>query len=99
MALAASPFPGLRQKAGHLPCDACQEKNPVNYEQKYRDTGNIDYRDKRITNTWYLGLAYLIVLVDAYVDAYLFKFDETIKMTYQYIPEEKAFTVGVNIEF
>jgi hypothetical protein len=69
-----------------------------NDEKRYRDTGNVEYRDKRITNTWYLGLAYLIILVDAYVDAHLYKFDDTIKLTYQYMPEEKAFTFGLNIE-
>jgi hypothetical protein len=71
----------------------------INYEKLYRDTGNIEYRDKRITNTWYIGLTYLIIMVDAYVDAYLYRFDDTVKLTYQYIPKEKAFTFGVNIEF
>jgi hypothetical protein len=71
----------------------------ISFEQQYRDTGNITYRDKRITNTWYLGLTYLIVLTDAYVDAYLFRFDETVQLTYNYNPLEKAFTIGVNIEF
>ena len=70
-----------------------------NDEKKYRDTGNVEYRDKRVTNTWYLGLTYLIILVDAYIDAYLYRFDDMIKLTYQYIPDEKAFTFGVNIEF
>jgi hypothetical protein len=70
-----------------------------NDEKKYRDTGNIEFRDKRITNTWYLGLTYLIILVDSYVDAYLYRFDDTIKLTYQYHPYEKAFSFGVNIEF
>ncbi len=70
-----------------------------NYEKKYRDTGNVEYRDKRVTNTWYMGLTYLIILVDTYVDAYLYRFDDMIKLTYQYIPDEKAFTFGVNIEF
>jgi hypothetical protein len=70
-----------------------------NYEKKYRDTGNISYRDKRITNSWYLGLTYLIILVDAYVDSYLYRFDDTINLTYQYIPDEKALTFGVQIEF
>lgn len=69
------------------------------YENQYRDTGNIDFRDKRITNTWYLGLTYLIILADAYVDAYLYRFDDSIRLTYHYIPEEKAFSIGVNIEF
>jgi hypothetical protein len=70
-----------------------------NYQKQYRNTGNIEYRDKRITNTWYLGLTYFIILVDAYVDAYLYRFDDTIKLTYQYIPDQRAFTFGVNIEF
>ena len=70
-----------------------------NYEKQYRNTGNVEYRDKRVTNSWYLGLTYLIILTDAYVDAYLYRFDDTINLTYQYIPEEKAFTFGVQIEF
>jgi hypothetical protein len=70
-----------------------------NYGQKYRDTGNIEYRDRRSTNSWYLGLTYLIILVDAYVDAHLYRFDDTINLTYQYIPDERAFTFGVKIEF
>ncbi len=69
------------------------------FEQQYRDTGNVEFRDNRVTNTWYLGLTYLIILVDAYVDAYLFRFDDTIKLTYQYVPQEKAFTFGVRFEF
>jgi len=68
-------------------------------EKQYRDTGNVEFRDKRITNSWYLGLTYLIILVDAYVDAHLYRFDDTINLTYQYIPQEKAFTFGVQIEF
>jgi len=70
-----------------------------NYEKQYRDTGNAEFKDKRVTNSWYLGLTYLIILVDAYVDAHLYKFDDTINLTYQYIPHEKAFTFGVQIEF
>jgi hypothetical protein len=70
-----------------------------NYEQQYRKTGNVEYRDKRVTNSWYLGLTYLIILADAYVDAYLYRFDDTINLTYQYLPDEKAFTFGVQIEF
>ena len=70
-----------------------------NYEKQYRDTGNVEFKDKRVTNTWYLGLTYLVILVDAYVDAHLYKFDDTVNLTYQYIPHEKAFTFGVQIEF
>jgi len=70
-----------------------------NYEKQYRDTGDEAFRDKRITNSWYLGLTYLIILIDAYVDAHLYRFDDTVNLTYQYIPNEKAFTFGLQIEF
>jgi hypothetical protein len=69
------------------------------YEKKYRDTHNVSFKDKRVTNSWYLGLTYAIIMIDAYVDAYLYRFDDTIKLTYQYIPDEKAFTFGVRIDF
>jgi len=69
------------------------------YEKQYRETDDIFYRDKRVTNTWYLGLTYFLIMVDAYIDAYLFKFDEMIQFSYQYLPEEKTFTLGVNVVF
>jgi len=69
------------------------------YEKKYRDTRNVEYKDKRVTNSWYLGLTYVIIMIDAYVDAYLYRFDDTIKLTYQYVPDEKVFTFGVKIVF
>ncbi len=70
-----------------------------NDEKKFRETGDISYRDKRVTNTWYLGLTYFLIMVDAYIDAYLFKFDEMVRFAYQYRPEEKTFTFGVNVVF
>ena len=69
------------------------------YNLEYQKTGDTSFRDKRVTNSWYLGLTYFLVMVDAYVDAYLFKFDETVQLTYQYWPEEKTFTLGVHIAF
>ena len=69
------------------------------YEKQYRETDDIFYRDKRVTNTWYLGLTYFLIMVDAYIDAYLYKFDEMIQFSYQYRPEEKTFTLGVNVVF
>ena len=69
------------------------------YGKRYRDTHDVTFRDKRVTNSWYLGLTYFIIMVDAYVDAYLYEFDETIKLTYQYVPLEKTFTFGLRIDF
>ena len=69
------------------------------YERHYRQTDDVSYRDKRVTNTWYLGFTYVLILLDSYIDAYLYKFDETIQFSYQYKPVEKTFTLGVNVVF
>jgi hypothetical protein len=71
----------------------------VTYEMKYRETGEIGYRDQRITNSWYFGFAYFIIMVDTYIDAYLYKFDEAIKLTYNYLPVDNSFSLGVHIVF
>lgn len=70
-----------------------------NYDQEYKRTSDVSFRDKRVLNSWYLGLTYLLILADAYVDAYLFEFDETVSMTYEYLPEEKTFTLGLHVTF
>ena len=49
----------------------------VDNNRKYERTGNTTFRDRRGTNSWYFGLTYLLTLVDAYVDAYLFGFEKT----------------------
>jgi len=53
-----------------------------NYEMKWREEKNEGYRAKRNLYTWYFSLAYLLTLVDAYVDAYLYKFDDAMKIAY-----------------
>ncbi len=45
------------------------------YNRLYRTTGNKDYQNKRNQYTWYLALGYALTMLDAYVDAYLYKFD------------------------
>jgi hypothetical protein len=52
------------------------------YEMKWRDEKNEDYRNKRNRNTWYFALVYLLTMVDAYVDANLYKFDEAMDISY-----------------
>lgn len=46
--------------------------------QKNRTSSN---RNERSKYSWYFGLAYLINMADAYADAYLYKFDEAVKLT------------------
>lgn len=52
----------------------------LDYNRQWKDTQNQGFRDNRNEYTWYLGLAYLLTLVDAYVDASLFGFDEAIEI-------------------
>jgi len=48
----------------------------------YRSTGQIKYRDERSKFSWYFGAAYLLTMADAYASAYLYKFDEAMKLTF-----------------
>lgn len=52
----------------------------LDYDRQWRDTQNESFRDKRNQYMWYLGLAYILTLVDAYVDASLFGFDEAMEI-------------------
>lgn len=69
------------------------------YEHKYQKTGNPALRERRIVNSWYFGLVYFLNMVDAYVDAYLFRFNDTMELTYRVIPINDSLTLGVILEF
>src|SRR4030042_1293731 len=60
-----------------------------NYELKWREEKNEDYRAKRNLYTWYFALAYILTMVDAYVDAYLYKFDDAMKISYHIDRQEE----------
>jgi len=47
----------------------------------YQDERKPSNRNKRSKYAWYFGLAYLINMADAYAGAYLYKFDEAVKLT------------------
>ncbi|HFE63780.1 MAG TPA: hypothetical protein ENK14_05090 [Caldithrix sp.] len=51
------------------------------YHHRWRTTKNADFQGKRNLYTWYFSLAYLLTMVDAYVDAYLYKFDEAMEIS------------------
>jgi len=67
--------------------------------QRYKDTGEGKYRDRRSINSWYLGLAYALTMIDAFIDASLFKFDDSIELTYQVLPKTESLALGVRIVF
>ena len=51
------------------------------YELKWRDTKNKDFQGKRNLYTWYFALGYLLTMVDAYVDAYLYEFNDAMEIS------------------
>ena len=72
---------------------------PVIATAQEQKTGESLYKEKRIDNSWILGLTYLVILIDAYVDAHLYRFDDSVILTYNYIPQERTFTLGVHFAF
>jgi hypothetical protein len=51
------------------------------YEMKWRDTKNKDFQGKRNLYTWYFALGYLLTMIDAYVDAYLYEFNDAMEIS------------------
>lgn len=69
------------------------------YEMKWRDTKNQDYREKRNDYTWYFAISYLLTLVDAYINAYLYKFDEAMEISQNLNMGENHWSTEVNLSF
>jgi hypothetical protein len=75
--------------------------NVISYSNKYNETGEAYYRDRRTVHSWYLGLSYALILIDAYVDANLYKFDEIMEFTCEFRPgrERMIPVMGIRFEF
>jgi hypothetical protein len=69
------------------------------FNHRYEHTGDTGMRDRRVVNSWYFGLFYALNMVDAYVNATLFKFDETMQLTYYVQPGEDSLSLGVIFVF
>jgi len=69
------------------------------FNQRYQRSGRKFYLERRVVNSWYLGLFYALNMVDAYVDAYLFEFDDMMKLTVAYSAPERTPLIGVHFEF
>ncbi len=67
------------------------------YEQRWRDMKNEVDRSKRNLFTWYFSLTYILTMVDSYVDAYLFKFDEAMKISYRIDPQKENWMCSIDI--
>jgi hypothetical protein len=66
---------------------------------RYKDTGKKSYLERRTVNTWYAGLTYTLNMVDAFVDAYLYKFDETMEFSMTVIPIEDSYGFSLTLLF
>jgi hypothetical protein len=62
------------------------------YNREWKDTGNRKFQNKRNLYTWYFGVSYLLTLVDAYVDAYLFGFDDAVKLALPFEDQDFGYT-------
>lgn len=69
------------------------------YDIKYRHTDKTRYRDKRSKYSWYFGVAYLLTMADAYAGAYLYKFDDAMRMTVLPVIENDAIGVQLSVIF
>jgi len=69
------------------------------YDVAFRQSHATGDRDQRSRFSWYFGLAYLITMADAYTGAYLYKFDEAMKLTLLPAMEGKKLVVTLNVRF
>lgn len=60
------------------------------YQHKWRETHKKVFRDRRNDAYWYFGITYLLTLVDAYVDAYLFGFEDAMRLTWKPMPHSST---------
>lgn len=70
-------------------------RKAIVFGERYKETRNKSYLERRSVNIWYAGLTYTLNMVDAFVDAYLYKFDETMDMTMSISPIRD--TIGFNL--
>ncbi len=74
-------------------------RKAIVFNQKYKDTRNKAFLERRSVNTWYAGLAYTLNMVDAFVDAYLYKFDETMEMSMSVLPVDDVIGFNLTLSF
>ena len=71
------------------------------YNQRYHDSmrRNKSLLERRIINSWYLGLCYMLTMVDAFVDAYLYKFENIVELAVHPNVVNKGVTLSVSLLF
>jgi len=74
-------------------------RKAIVFNQKYKDTRNKAFLERRSVNIWYAGLAYTLNMVDAFVDAYLYKFDETMEINMSVVPVDDVIGFNLTLSF
>ena len=74
-------------------------RKAIVFNEKYKDTSEKAFLERRSVNIWYAGLTYSLNMVDAFVDAYLYKFDETMDMSLQIAPVEDTIGFSLTLSF
>jgi hypothetical protein len=69
------------------------------HHQRYKQNPGPVERDHRSANAWYLGFTYFVTLVDAFVDAYLYRFDDMMEMALMPIPDREGVALGLTLYF
>jgi len=67
--------------AGYLLADGYLVYRIRQADLRYRQSKAAADRNERSKFSWYFGLAYLITMADAYSGAYMYQFDEAVKLT------------------
>ncbi len=70
------------------------------YEQEWRREKNEGFRNKRNLYTWYFALTYVLTMADAYVDAWLYKFDTAMRISQMMnITEDGKWYAGLQFSY
>ena len=69
------------------------------YQYKWKEDKNKTYRGKRNLYSWYTLLAYLLNMADAYVDASLYKFDESMELSQRVEKREGKWEARIGISW
>jgi len=74
-------------------------RKAIVFNQKYKNTRNKAFLERRSVNIWYAGLTYTLNMVDAFVDANLYKFDETMDMSMSVVPVDDLIGFNLTLSF
>ncbi len=85
--------------AGYLAVNAYLLYRAHLADVRYRTTDRTLYRDRRSRFSWYFGLAYVVNMADAFAGAYLYEFDEAMRLTVSPQIMTGSIMVRIHVQF